>query len=89
MVYIGTIFVTVLVMVAGCGFKTTNGGLSPEELGRIGAMIDENPNQMKDILGRFNLTEDKFRRAVREVSENPELARRYHQAFRKAKEQPK
>lgn len=80
---IGLCFVLSFAMV-GCATKSTSIGVSPETLGKIGAKINENPAKMGAILSRHNLTEKEFRRAIREVSADPALSRRYHEAFKAA-----
>lgn len=71
----------------GCAAKTTSIGLAPEELGRIGAQIQNNPEQTRQILARYRLTEAEFERAVREVSSHPAMARRYRKVFERNLEQ--
>ena len=58
--------------------------LSPEQLGELGAKIQNNPNDAQKILSDNGLTEESFEQAVRKVSEDPAASKRYADAFRKA-----
>lgn len=78
------VLAVVSLMVIGCAAKTTSAGISPEKLGRIGAEINQNPDQMSQILSEHDLSEEEFEKAVREVSSDAEMSRRYHEAFQEA-----
>lgn len=70
---------------SGCASKvTTSSGYSPEELGQIGAKISENPDNSRNILLQYDMSESEFRGAVREIASKPKLARRYHLAYLEA-----
>ncbi|MFB6345641.1 MAG: hypothetical protein ABEK50_07715 [bacterium] len=79
-----TILAMISMMILGCATKTTSMGLSPEKLGKIGAEINQNPDQANQILSKHDLTEKEFEKAIREVSSDAEMSKRYHKAFREA-----
>lgn len=58
--------------------------LSPEELGELGARLEENPDQIEEILAEQGLTLETFEAAIRDLTENPGDARRYAEAYRSA-----
>ncbi|MBW3671203.1 MAG: hypothetical protein KY432_05965 [Acidobacteria bacterium] len=58
--------------------------LSPEELGALGARLEENPDQIEEILAEQGLTLETFEAAIRDVTENPGEAKRYAEAYRNA-----
>lgn len=58
--------------------------LSPEELGELGARLEENPDQIEEILAEQGLTLETFEAAIRDLTENPGEARRYAEAYRSA-----
>lgn len=66
---------------AGTTVATTT---SPEDLGQIGAEIKARPAEAKDILSRHGMTEESFEQAIRTVSSDPGLSRRYAAAYNKA-----
>ena len=53
----------------------------PEQLGRIGAAVNQNPGRMEAILKQHDLTVEQFENAVEQVSSDPSLARRYREGF--------
>jgi len=55
--------------------------LSPEELGRLGARIEQEPDRAAEILEEEGLTWEEFEAAVRAVSADAGKARRYTEAF--------
>ena len=57
--------------------------LTPEELGEVGAQIAKNPEDASSILESRGLNEASFEKAVREVTEDPEAAKKYAEAYRK------
>lgn len=68
----------------GCSTKNTySGPYPPDKLGTIGAKINENPSQMTSVLEEYGLTRKEFERAVRTVSNHPELSEQYRSAFNK------
>jgi len=71
-------------MLVACASQSpqTGVGLSPAELGRIGARINRSPDRADEILSRHGLTQSEFEKAIREVSSNAEMSERYHEAFR-------
>lgn len=58
--------------------------LSPEDLGELGARLEENPDQIEEILAEQGLTLETFEAAIRNVTENPGEAKRYAEAYRSA-----
>ena len=78
---LGLVILVTGIGLIGCANRTTSVGLGPEELGQIGAQIQNNPGKAAEILARYQLNEAEFERAVREVSSHPAMARRYRKAF--------
>src|ERR1043165_7351034 len=58
--------------------------LSPEDLGTLGAQIKKQPNNADKLLADKGLNEQSFAAAIRKVSENPDSAKRYTAAYKKA-----
>jgi len=58
--------------------------MSAEELGRLGAEIEQAPDRAAEILEEEGLTWEEFEAAVRAVSADAEKARRYAEAFTEA-----
>ena len=58
--------------------------LSPEDLGTLGAQIKKQPNNADRLLADKGLNEQSFAAAIRKVSENPDSAKRYTAAYKKA-----
>jgi hypothetical protein len=58
--------------------------LSPEDLGELGAKIKKQPNDADKLLAERGLNEQSFASAIRKVSENPDQAKRYTAAYKKA-----
>jgi hypothetical protein len=58
--------------------------LSPEELGRIGARLSQEPGRAEAILAEGGVTWEGFEAAVREAAASVETARRYAEAYRAA-----
>ena len=58
--------------------------LSPEDLGTLGAAIKKQPNDADKLLADKGLNEQTFAAAIRKVSENPDSAKRYTAAYKKA-----
>ena len=58
--------------------------LSPEDLGTLGAQIKKQPNDADKLLADKGLNEQSFAAAIRKVSENPDAAKRYTAAYKKA-----
>lgn len=58
--------------------------LSPEDLGTLGAQIKKQPNEADKLLADKGLNEQSFAAAIRKVSENPDSAKRYTAAYKKA-----
>ncbi len=54
---------------------------SAEELGRLGAELDQEPERAEAILEDAGITWEEFEAAVREVSADTEEARLYAEAF--------
>ena len=59
--------------------------VSPEALGEIGAKIKAHPADAHKILSDQGMTEAQFETAIRSVSSDPALSRRYADAYKKAK----
>ncbi len=58
---------------------------SPETLGRIGAEISKHPGDAKRILSKYEMDEISFLKAIRAVSSDTVLSRRYRDGFRKTR----
>lgn len=57
--------------------------LTPEQLGELGGLIQNNPDRATELLTQHNMTRESFEKAVREVTENVDASRRYAVAYRK------
>lgn len=57
--------------------------MTPEQLGEIGAQIQKQPDQARQTLEKHGLNEASFEEAVRKITENPEEAKRYAEAYKK------
>jgi len=81
------VMIGVIAVLVSCGTKSqTVDGIQPERLGSVGAAIDLHPDKAKAILSHNGYTMEGFRSAVRKVSEDPELSRRYHRAFKSTRQ---
>jgi hypothetical protein len=58
--------------------------MTPEELGTLGAQIRKDPDQADTLLSQRGLTRESFEKAIRDVTENADAAKRYSEAYRKA-----
>ena len=58
--------------------------LSPEDLGTLGAQIKKQQNIADKLLADKGLNEQSFAAAIRKVSENPDSAKRYTAAYKRA-----
>ena len=58
--------------------------LTPEQLGELGAQMRKDPARAGEILTERGLTKQSFEQAIRDVTENPDAAKRYAEAYRKA-----
>ena len=58
--------------------------LTPEQLGEIGAEIRKDPGRAEEILTRRGLDRRTFEKQIRDVTENPDAAKRYAEAYRKS-----
>lgn len=58
--------------------------VDPEALGAIGAKIKAHPGEAHQILSDQGMTEAQFEKAIRAVSSDPALSRRYAEAYKKA-----
>ncbi|MFB6346314.1 MAG: hypothetical protein ABEK50_11155 [bacterium] len=76
-VFVSIVFLTLL----GCASQTTSVGLSPEKLGTIGAKIQVHPERSNTILNNHDLKREQFEKAIREVSNDVDMSRRYRQSF--------
>lgn len=56
--------------------------LTPEELGKVGARIAKDPENAESILESRGLDIASFEKAVRDVTEDPEAAKKYAEAYR-------
>lgn len=56
--------------------------LSPEELGRLGGRIHEEPERAEEILAEAGLTPEELEARVREVTASPDDSRAYAEGFR-------
>ncbi|MDX1584672.1 MAG: hypothetical protein R3338_13830 [Thermoanaerobaculia bacterium] len=64
---------------------SANGELTPEELGRLGARIEAEPERLEELLGERGLTPESYEAAIRDLSESLEESRRYAEAYEKAR----
>lgn len=55
--------------------------LSPEELGELGARLEQEPSRAEEILEEAGLSWEELESAVRAVSADADTARRYTEAF--------
>lgn len=58
--------------------------LTPEQLGELGAQMRKDPARAEEILTQRGLTKQAFEQAIRDVTESPDAAKRYAEAYRKA-----
>jgi nitrous oxide reductase accessory protein NosL len=87
-----------IVLLAGCRQKTASSeqpapaqqvsasatALTPEQLGEIGAQIHRHPSDAPKILADRGITPEEFEKAIRNVAQDPDAARRYRDAYKKA-----
>lgn len=77
--------IAVAVLLSGCGAPAERGprihGLTPEQLGALGARIHHKPNRADTYLEEEGITRDQFEAAVQRVSSESDLAHRYRKAF--------
>jgi hypothetical protein len=59
-------------------------GLTPEQLGALGAEIRKDPARGDELLQQHGLTRETFEKAIRDVTENADASQRYAEAYRKA-----
>ncbi|HVT44426.1 MAG TPA: hypothetical protein VMT00_08545 [Thermoanaerobaculia bacterium] len=59
--------------------------LSPEQLGELGAKIEQEPDRASELLAERGLNEESFETAIRKITEDPEASKRYAEAYEKAK----
>ncbi len=78
-------------LLGGCGVTAERGprihGLTPEQLGRLGARIHKNPDRAERYLDEAGVTASQFEDAVRKVSSESDLAGRYREAFDRERKQ--
>ncbi|MFL6247761.1 MAG: hypothetical protein ACJ74H_17185 [Thermoanaerobaculia bacterium] len=58
--------------------------LTPEQLGELGAQIRKTPDRAEALLKQHGLTKASFESQIRKITENPDAAKRYAGAYRKA-----
>jgi len=58
--------------------------LTPEQLGELGAQIHRHPADAQKLLAEHHLTPEAFEKAIRDVAQNPDAARRYRDAYKKS-----
>ena len=56
--------------------------ITPEELGDLGARIRQDPARAEEFLSERGLTYESYEQAIRGVSEDGDLARRYSDALK-------
>jgi hypothetical protein len=78
------VLLVVSILLGGCAGRNVSFEASPQELGRIGAALHEQPDEAEQILDKHNLTRKEFRESVNQISEDPDRARQYREAFEKA-----
>lgn len=59
--------------------------LSPEDLGRLGAAIEKDPENAEKILSDHGLSEQSFETEIRKISEDAEASKKYAEAYQAAK----
>jgi hypothetical protein len=59
--------------------------MTPEMLGELGAEIEKNPDNAKQLLSEHGLDEKSFEVEIRKITEDPEASKRYAAAYEKAK----
>jgi predicted outer membrane protein len=62
---------------------TSNGQLTPEQLGELGAQIKKHPSDAERLLSEHGLSDQSFEQAIRKVSSDPAASRRYAEAFKR------
>lgn len=69
-------------VLGGCATKTINKtDLSAGQLGRIGAQVHSKPDKADSVLDRYDLTQDEFKNAIKDIMKDPNKARSYREAF--------
>ncbi len=58
--------------------------LTAEQLGELGAEIRKTPDRANELLAGRGLTQQSFEVQIRKITENPDAAKRYAEAYRKA-----
>ncbi len=71
-----------ILLISACAPRTTTIGLNAEELALIAAEIEHNPDAYEEILDRHDLDPREFEQAIREVAEDPDMARKYSEIYR-------
>lgn len=69
-----------IVLASSCGAEPDQ-KLSAEKLGEIAAEIRNQPEKVESILEDNKLSRGAFEERVREISQEPKLARRYRKSF--------
>lgn len=65
--------------------EATDAQLTPEQLGELGAEIEKNPNEAKQLITDKGLDEQQYEQAMRKLSEDPAASKRYAEAYKKAR----
>ena len=56
-------------------------GLTPEQLGTVGAKLQMHPDRQQETLKAYELSLSEFEQAIETISEDPALSRRYRRAY--------
>ncbi|MHB0970227.1 MAG: hypothetical protein ACYC7A_02940 [Thermoanaerobaculia bacterium] len=65
--------------------EATDAQLTPEQLGELGAEIEKNPNEAKQLISEKGLNEQQYEQAMRKLAEDPAASKRYAEAYQKAR----
>lgn len=65
--------------------EATNAKLTPEQLGELGAEIEKNPNEARELITEKGLNEQQYEQAMRKLAEDPAASKRYAEAYKKAR----
>lgn len=80
--FLASVLVLIFILsIVGCAPRTTSVGLKAKELALIAAEIDKHPGEYKEILKKHDLSYEQFEKALREVTENPGMARTYSEVY--------
>ncbi len=75
------LLLVLIIGLGGCALQEASFKHSAEQLGTIGAKIQNKPDQANEILKNHDLSRDEFEKSVQRISEDPDSASRYREAF--------